>query len=218
MKIRNISCAIVSWTLVVMMMGCGEVGDTSGRTINKQNSVNDVLQAGISESDAPEMYAVVDNPDVDITLKNDSQSVALDPGDVPDNSVNIALDPGDDVEPDLSSTEGIDVDLTLMSSTMVYSEIYNMVYEAGKYIGKTVKMNGTCTVYVDETNGKSYYTCIVEDATACCARGIEFELSEDYLFPDEYPEAGENITVLGTYDTYMEGEYVYCTLREASYF
>ncbi len=40
------------------------------------------------------------------------------------------------------STDGIDVDLTKLSSTMVYSEVYNMMYTPDDYIGKTVKMNG----------------------------------------------------------------------------
>ena len=40
------------------------------------------------------------------------------------------------------NTDGIDVDLTKLSSTMVYSEVYNMMYTPDDYIGKTVKMKG----------------------------------------------------------------------------
>ena len=40
------------------------------------------------------------------------------------------------------STDGVDVDLTRLSSTMVYSEVYNMMNAPGDYIGKTIKMTG----------------------------------------------------------------------------
>ena len=39
-------------------------------------------------------------------------------------------------------TDGVDVDLTRLSSTMVYSEVYNMMNAPGDYIGKTIKMTG----------------------------------------------------------------------------
>ena len=37
----------------------------------------------------------------------------------------------------LSRTEGIDVDLTILSSTMVYSQVYDMMLNPNDYIGKT---------------------------------------------------------------------------------
>lgn len=52
-------------------------------------------------------------------------------------------------------------------------------------------------------------------AAACCAQGIEFILTDDYAWPGDYPEEGEEITVIGSFDTYYEGEYLYCTLRDA---
>ena len=36
-----------------------------------------------------------------------------------------------------------DVDLTTLSSTMVYSEVYNMMCEPDRYLGKRIKMNGS---------------------------------------------------------------------------
>ena len=46
-----------------------------------------------------------------------------------------------DSEP-TQGTDGVDVDLTRLSSTMVYSEVYNMMNAPGDYIGKTIKMTG----------------------------------------------------------------------------
>lgn len=112
-------------------------------------------------------------------------------------------------------TEGIDVDLTKLSSTMVYSEVYNMMVSPKNYIGKTVKMKGLYSSYHDETSSNNYYFCIIADATACCSQGIEFVLKDEYTYPDDYPKEGENICVVGVFDTYQEGNYTYCTLKNA---
>ena len=84
------------------------------------------------------------------------------------------------------------------------------------YMGKKIKMEGLYAIYFDDTYSTRYDACIVQDATACCATGIEFELSDDLKFPDDYPEEGNLITVEGIFDTYDEGSYTYCTLRNAS--
>ena len=110
--------------------------------------------------------------------------------------------------------DAIDVDLTQLSSTMVYSQVYDMMEEPERYIGQTVKMSGTFSVYEDESSGNIYFSCMVQDATACCAQGIEFVLS-DATYPDDYPKEGDEISVVGVFDTYEEDEYTYCTLRNA---
>lgn len=46
-----------------------------------------------------------------------------------------------------ASAGGIDVDLTALSSTMVYSEVYNIITNPEDYIGKTVKMHGQFTFH-----------------------------------------------------------------------
>ena len=110
-----------------------------------------------------------------------------------------------------TSADGVDVDLTVLSSTMVYSEVYNMLYFYPEdYYGKTVKMTGLFNVYqwVDE-NGVVLdmpvaYACIISDATACCAEGMEFVLEGDLTYPDDYPELGTEITVIGEFQSYEE--------------
>ena len=105
----------------------------------------------------------------------------------------------------------VEVDLTVLSSTMVYSEVYNMLYFYPEdYYGKTVKMTGQFNVYqwVDESGVVAdmpvAYACIISDATACCAEGMEFVLEGDYTYPDDYPELGTEITVIGEFQSYEE--------------
>ena len=64
-------------------------------------------------------------------------------------------------------------------------------------------------------NQKNYYACIIADATACCSQGLEFELSGQHTYPDDYPELGTNITVTGTFQLYQEGGGLYCHLTDA---
>lgn len=122
----------------------------------------------------------------------------------------------DDTESvDVTPLADVDVDLTTMSSILVYSEVYNMVFYPEKYVGKTVRMKGTNSVYYDEAQGKYYFACFISDATACCSQGIEYQLKEEYAIPDDYPEDGVDVCVEGLFDTYYEGDYLYCTLRDA---
>ena len=114
-------------------------------------------------------------------------------------------------KPSHPSADKVDVDLTVLSSTMVYSEVYNMLYFYPEdYYGKTVKMTGQFNVYqwVDESGVVAdmpvAYACIIADATACCAEGMEFVLEGDYTYPDDYPELGAEITVIGEFQSYEE--------------
>ena len=109
-----------------------------------------------------------------------------------------------------TSADGVDVDLTVLSSTMVYSEVYNMLYnDPAHYLGKTVKAKGTFSIYQLVTDGVLQpdpvsYACIISDAAACCAEGMEFVLEGDYTYPDDYPELGAEITVIGEFQSYEE--------------
>ena len=119
-----------------------------------------------------------------------------------------------DYEPAQASGE-LDVDLTTLSSTMVYSEIYNMMYEPDRYVGKRIKMNGQFAVYGNPNTGAVYTACIIMDATACCSQGLEFVLAGEHSYPADDPELGTEITVVGTFQTYEENGYMYCHLVDA---
>ena len=109
-----------------------------------------------------------------------------------------------------TSADGVDVDLTVLSSTMVYSEVYNMLYyDQESYYGKTVKADGVFAIYQMVVDGVTQpdpvaYACIIADATACCAEGMEFVLEGDFTYPDDYPELGAEITVIGEFQPYEE--------------
>lgn len=138
----------------------------------------------------------------------------------------IAQNTGDSNEPQPSDpntpTSGeTDVDLTKLSSTMVYSEVYNMMTNPDEYVGKTVKMQGMFGIgYSCKDDGSVdentiVFACVIADATACCSQGIEFVLTGEHSYPADYPELGSEITVTGTFELYTENGFQYCRLANA---
>lgn len=111
-----------------------------------------------------------------------------------------------------AEAKSVDLDLTKLSSTVVYSEVYNMLITPDDYKGKIIKMKGQFNQYTDEETGKIYNAVIIPDATACCQQGLEFEL-QNKTNPNF--EQNTEITVVGTFDTYSDGKFLYCHLKNA---
>ena len=111
---------------------------------------------------------------------------------------------------DAEGTAAVDIDLTTLSGIMVYSEVNSMISFPDNYIGKTVKMQGQFTIYqATDENGafipdKMFFACMIADATACCAEGMEFVPEGDLTYPEDYPELGAEITVIGEFQSYEE--------------
>ncbi len=65
--------------------------------------------------------------------------------------------------------ESVDIDLTAMTETVAYSQIYKVYSSPTYYVGQTIKVEGY--VYV---SGSSYYICVL-DATKCCTVKVQFD-------------------------------------------
>lgn len=107
----------------------------------------------------------------------------------------------------------VDIDLTKMSSTMVYSTVFNMVNNPAKFVGKTMRMRGEYTTYhisIDDPT-QIIHACIVRDAAGCCSQGLEFVLTDK-----KYPTGAGEITVVGTISVQkISGKYV-CYLKDSA--
>lgn len=101
------------------------------------------------------------------------------------------------------------VDLTVLSSTMVYAEVYNMMSYPEDYMGKTIKMIGLYYPGYFEETKKTYHFAVISDAAACCSQGIEFMWNGEHKYPDDYPAEGSIIVVTGIFSSYKEGEETY---------
>ncbi len=180
---RKAICIILAALMCMMIAGCGSGSDNRSIQGNQGKSVDDVLRERMNEGSQTDK-----NP---------------------------AGQPSSETQTGTKPVEGehVDVDLTKLSSTMVYSEVYNMMSSPENYMGKRVRMKGSFAYA--EGDGRYYFACIIADATACCAQGIEFVLKDERKFPEEYPTKGTEITVVGIFDTYIEGTYQYCQLIDA---
>ena len=118
-------------------------------------------------------------------------------------------------EETLASDPSVDLDLTTLSSTMVYSEVFNMMMEPMAYEGQTIKMDGNCAIYTDEETGNTYYACVVQDATQCCSQGLEFLLDANQYAMEDYPAEGDPIVIKGTFSTYEEDGGTYITIKDS---
>jgi len=98
----------------------------------------------------------------------------------------------------------IDVDLTALSSTLVYAEVYNIMTTPGDYEGKTIKVGGLYQANYYEPTQQYYQCVIIADATACCQQGLEFLWSGKHKYPDDYPQDGTPIELTGVFESYEE--------------
>lgn len=117
-------------------------------------------------------------------------SAALPPEDAPPVSAPSAGSEG--------TTASVDMDLTTLSSTMVYAEVFYMMRSPEEYIGKTIRLAGRFQAYQDPETKQVYCSVIVEDAAACCARGFDLVMPEARLYPQDFPTAQSEVTVVGT--------------------
>ena len=151
--------------------------------------------------------------------QNSETSVEVTSGEETNNSEEITNSIEETSSTYFPTYDKIDVDLTTMNATMVYSQVYNMLNETDEYIGKVIKMQGPFVPF-DSTNPDYCYPAIViRDATACCSSGIEFLL---YGVPrcskaggNGYPLRNEEATIVGVFETYYEGAYMYVHLVDA---
>lgn len=111
----------------------------------------------------------------------------------------------------IENKDDVDIDLTEVSATIAYAEVYNMVSEPNAYVGKRIKIRGIFQYAEDIETNEKYYGCTIMDATACCYLGLMFIPSEEDNIPEEYAI----INVTGTFETYQDDNgYTLCRLKD----
>lgn len=108
----------------------------------------------------------------------------------------------------------VDLDLSVLSGTVVYSQVYDMVMEPEQYLGRVVRVKGSLSYFQDPDTLKEYFAVVIADATACCAQGIEF-VWNGRRYPEDYPPLDTELTVTGVFNTYEENGYTYLQLADA---
>ena len=191
---KKIIPILLIFTMVMVSAACGSNPEPKRNGTPGSNTVQSVLEQQMTDA-APD---------------KDNTAAESDSPPVPDNAEAPAA-----AKTDSEGSTEYDVDLTKLSSTMVYSEVYNMMLAPNDYIGKTVKMKGQFAYFQNPDTKAQYFACIIADATACCSQGLEFILAGEYRYPDDYPELGAEITVAGIFSSYEENSVRYYTLNDA---
>ena len=101
--------------------------------------------------------------------------------------------------PSKSSGTAVDIDLTKMSATMIYSTVFEMVIDPDSYMDKVIKIKGIFRIFDNPNSGEPYFAVIIPDATQCCEQGLEFKWEGDHSYPADYPELEDEITVTGRF-------------------
>lgn len=114
-----------------------------------------------------------------------------------------------------TNSNKIDVDLNNLNANVVYAQVFQMMTEPDKFIGKRIRMSGQFNVYAAQEGNPSgvteYYAIIIADAQACCQQGIEF-VWPGHTYPEGFPEVKSNACVTGIFEVYEENGKKYCRL------
>ena len=199
-------------TALFLLSGCVGSGAASQRQ-NGVSAVQSVLDSGVAAADGATTDAAGAGEPVTADAARFDGAAVVDEEDAEMERLYAKMA--------YNEKEGIDIDLTQLNGTMIFSQVNRMVYEPEKFVGKTVRMAGRFAFAFGynedgEVNPEQvYFACIIPDATACCSSGIEFERAGNYQYPADYPEEGDDITVTGVFEMYEEYGTEYCRLADA---
>ena len=221
MKNRSV---YIAFLCLLMTSGCGDMNRSGKKGPESENTVNAVIDQQMQEEESsttPEsemdsLYGEAYDETAGTESVNDIEDIIRYDTDDSEYADDAANSMGE-----RSDTDGsIDYDLTEMGSDMVYATVYQMMTTPEEYEGKTFRMEGLFYKTFYEPQAKYYYYCVIQDATACCAQGIEFVWEDgSHTDPEEYPADDTEIEVEGTFETYEEegDPYMYCRLSNATF-
>ncbi len=190
MKNRFIKFFII-FIIFVAIAGCGKKRQNKNQMFSTTKSVKDTIEEEMKKEQEKK-----ENAENEKALKNDFQATEEDVKEINEdkNEENKkAENVGEENQKD------IDYDLTEMNSDMIYATVFMVVQDPESYSGKTFKIYGNSYTF-PTTEGKSMtHYCLIKDALACCAQGLEFISSNS---DEKYPDDGDEIVVTGTLESY----------------
>lgn len=190
MKNRFIKFFII-FIIFVAIAGCGKKRQNKNQMFSTTKSVKDTIEEEMKKEEEKKEKAENEK-----ALKNDFQATEEDVKEINEdkNEENKkAENVGEENQKD------IDYDLTEMNSDMIYATVFMVVQDPESYAGKTFKIYGNSYTF-PTTEGKSMtHYCLIKDALACCAQGLEFISSNS---DEKYPDDGDEIVVTGTLESY----------------
>lgn len=190
MKNRFIKFFII-FIIFVAIAGCGKKRQNKNQMFSTTKSVKDTIEEEMKKEEEKK-----ENAENEKALKNDFQATEEDVKEINEDK-NEENKEAENVGEE--NKKDIDYDLTEMNSDMIYATVFMVVQDPESYAGKTFKIYGNSYTF-PTTEGKSMtHYCLIKDALACCAQGLEFISSNS---EEKYPDDGDEIVVTGTLESY----------------
>lgn len=190
MKNRFIKFFII-FLIFVAIAGCGKKRQNKNQMFSTTKSVKDTIEEEMKKEQEKK-----ENAENEKALKNDFQATEEDVKEINEDK-NEENKKAENVGGE--NQKDIDYDLTEMNSDMIYATVFMVVQDPESYAGKTFKIYGNSYTF-PTTEGKSMtHYCLIKDALACCAQGLEFISSNS---DEKYPDDGDEIVVTGTLESY----------------
>ena len=191
--------------ILLMCTSCGDDNQSNEKTdIGSGSSAEtgDGNSAETGDGDSAE------NGDGDSAENGDGDSAENGDGDSAENG------DGDSAETGDGDSADVDLDLTTMSSTMIFAQISDVVFNVQNYLGTSLRLNGTFQLWQDSNTEtkKNIYVVMVWDAMGCCPQGIELRLPEGMEKPKDLSDIQvEGIISLRNVDKY---QYLYIDVTD----
>lgn len=215
-RLKRFTALISVLSMLLTVTGCSGDSQTAGSRLNTENAVDKVLNQKTGGEDAKTITETENTTETEKSTEMESADIT-DPTSEPTYGQVVN---GDSSVIAQYKSDGVDVDLTLMGSDLVYATVYQMMSKPEEYEGKTIRIEGKYYASYYPITDKYYNYCLIADALACCSQGLEFELAEGAVYPDDYPADQSEVVVTGVFETYTEeaGQtFYYCRLRDAEY-
>ena len=215
-RLKRFTALISVLSMLLTVTGCSGDSQTAGSRLNTENAVDKVLNQKTGGEDVKTITETENTTETEKSTEMESADIT-DPTSEPTYGQVVN---GDSSVIAQYKSDGVDVDLTLMGSDLVYATVYQMMSKPEEYEGKTIRIEGKYYASYYPITDKYYNYCLIADALACCSQGLEFELAGGAVYPDDYPADQSEVVVTGVFETYTEeaGQtFYYCRLRDAEY-
>ena len=204
-KLKYAACLVL---MIGLLSGCGDSSRTN-LIVTTESVIPEQTIEQVTSEEKTETEDTMEQTTIEATTEKLTTTE-----DINENQTIISTETGSHTE------TGVDYDLTTMSKSMVYATVYQLMIDPDSYRGKTFRIMGDYYASYYEATGKYYHYCVIQDATACCAQGLEFVWGDgSHVYPDEYPAENTSIVVQGVFETYTEDDnpqVQYCRLVDAT--
>lgn len=194
---KRIFIVMTAMALSTGLIGCNKKNSDSTTQESVNITTTEATAEAITETTEQAIASISDS----IATTDSTEAIFVD---------NLATGPSIPYEEPIGVADpNVDYDLTVLTTNMIYVELTNMITDES-YIGKTIKVKGHYKPVFYEPTGKYYHYVMIHDETGCCENGIEFIWDDNsHIYPDEYPEADQEILIQGVYGSYVEENITY---------